>query len=77
MVNGGWTTADEQLADQAAEIISNDGWVQELTRAVGKPSDYTGNGRAFIMSMSVKGDHPGKPRVRSNWLGTKKRPRDR
>ena len=76
MVNAPWwTTADEQLADQAAEIISNDGWVQELTRAVGKPSDYTGNGRAFIMSMSVKGDHPGKPRVRSNWLGTKKRPR--
>ena len=49
--------------------------MKELTRAAGEPSDYRGNGTAFILKMRVKGEHPGKPRVNSNWLGSKKRTR--
>lgn len=71
-----WTPTDEILAKEAADIISKDGWVKELTRAAGEPSDYRGNGTAFILKMRVKGEHPGKPRVNSNWLGSKKRTRD-
>ena len=70
-----WTPADEKLAKEAADIISKDGWVEELTRAAGEPSDYRGDGAAFILRMSVRGDHPAKSRVNSNWLGSKKRTR--
>lgn len=72
-----WTDADDKLAKEAAAIIGKDGWAEELTRAVGEPNDYRGNGSSFIlrMSVSVKKGHPGGSRVSSNWLGSKKRTR--
>ena len=51
-----WTPTDEILAKEAADIISKDGWVKELTRAAGEPSDYRGNGTAFILKMREFGD---------------------
>ena len=55
-----------QLSYTGADVISKDGWAEELTCVAGVPSDYHGDGSAFILRMSVRRDHPAKSRVNSN-----------